>query len=60
MKFNVMCDLDFRGLMEVPAYTLIVPFVSKLGRRPTTSGAFILTGLCMLGLSRTPNGNNVI
>ncbi|ODM93122.1 Solute carrier family 22 member 3 [Orchesella cincta] len=43
------------GLMEVPAYTVIVPFVAKLGRRPTTVGNFMLTGICMLGLAYAPN-----
>lgn len=44
--------------MEVPAYTLFIPFVSKIGRRPSTAGNFFLTGICMLALSRTPNGKH--
>ncbi|CAL8128169.1 unnamed protein product [Orchesella dallaii] len=48
------------GLMEVPAYTVIVPFVSKLGRRPTTVGNFMLTGLCMLGLAYAPDEYQII
>jgi len=51
-----MVCLCLSGLMEVPAYTVIVPFVSKLGRRPTTVGNFMLTGICMLGLAYAPNG----
>ncbi|OXA43589.1 hypothetical protein Fcan01_21495 [Folsomia candida] len=40
------------GLMEIPAYLLTPIPASKLGRRPTTCATFMLTGVCMLGLSQ--------
>jgi len=54
------CLIMLRGLMEIPAYTLVVPLVSKYGRRPSTAASFVLTGICMIALSLTPGSNNEI
>ncbi|CAG7823398.1 unnamed protein product [Allacma fusca] len=42
------------GLMEVPAYSLTEPFVSKWGRRPTLILLFALTGAVFLAFVATP------
>ncbi|CAL8115003.1 unnamed protein product [Orchesella dallaii] len=36
------------GLTEVPAYTLVVPILSRWGRRPTIVASYFLTAVCTL------------
>ncbi|XP_069189978.1 organic cation transporter protein isoform X2 [Procambarus clarkii] len=38
------------GLMELPSYTLIIPFVAKFGRKIPLAGFFILCGMAILVL----------
>eukprot|EP00897_Mesotaenium_endlicherianum_P004088 jgi/Mesen1/3707/ME000202S02790 len=47
-----------RGLVEVPAYAIAGVLLSRLGRRLTLSGGFLLSGVCCLlsGLFSAPAG----
>ncbi|XP_068234213.1 organic cation transporter protein-like [Palaemon carinicauda] len=42
------------GLMEVPAYSLPVPIVSRFGRRVPGSVSFLLSGVTLLAVSPLP------
>ncbi|XP_064102946.1 organic cation transporter protein-like [Macrobrachium nipponense] len=42
------------GLMEIPAYSLTIPIVSRFGRRIPGVGSFLLSGLMLLSLIPTP------
>ncbi|XP_021957270.1 organic cation transporter protein [Folsomia candida] len=42
------------GLMEVPAYTLVIPCLTILGRKPTVIGTFTLTAVCSFIVAYTP------
>ncbi|XP_066939241.1 organic cation transporter protein-like isoform X2 [Macrobrachium rosenbergii] len=42
------------GLMEIPAYSLTIPIVSRFGRRVPGVGSFLLSGLMLLSLIPTP------
>jgi len=43
--------------MEIPAYTLIVPCLTSLGRRPTVVATFFLTAICSFIVVYTPTGS---
>lgn len=47
------------GLTEIPAYTVTVPIVAKLGRVPPTSACYFITGLTILILAFIPEGKHI-
>lgn len=46
--------------MEVPAYTLVIPCLTILGRKPTVIGTFTLTAVCSFIVAYTPAGTEVV
>lgn len=44
------------GLVEVPAYTFMIPFVTSYGRRSTIIVFFLLSGVMLLFLPFIPEG----
>ena len=45
------------GLMEIPAYTLVIPLINSFGRRVPTSMGYLLCGVFILGLAFIHKGN---
>ncbi|KAB7493636.1 Organic cation transporter protein [Armadillidium nasatum] len=42
------------GLMEIPAYSLVVPIIVKTGMVPFTAGSYIICGITILILAFIP------
>ncbi|XP_050697768.1 organic cation transporter protein-like [Eriocheir sinensis] len=51
---NPFVYMSLAGLMEVPAYTLTVPVVDRLGRRWPGVACFVFCGLALLALAAIP------
>ncbi|RXG54898.1 putative transporter [Armadillidium vulgare] len=48
------------GLMEIPAYSLVVPIIVKTGMIPFTSGSYFICGITILILAFIPSGTATI
>jgi hypothetical protein len=46
--------------MELPGYTVVVPFAQKWGRTPTVSSSFFVAGTSLVAVACLPNGNNSV
>lgn len=42
--------------MELPAYTIVIPCLTFMGRKPTVVGTYLLTALCSFVVAYTPLG----
>lgn len=56
LSSNPFLYMVLTGLVEVPAYTLMVPIVTNYGRRSTTIVFFLFSGVMLLLLPFIPNG----
>ncbi|XP_063863186.1 organic cation transporter protein-like isoform X2 [Scylla paramamosain] len=56
LSSNPFLYMVLTGLVEVPAYTLMVPVVTNYGRRSTTIVFFLFSGVMLLLLPFIPNG----
>ncbi|MPC27524.1 Organic cation transporter protein [Portunus trituberculatus] len=56
LSSNPFLYMVLTGLVEVPAYTLMVPVVTSYGRRSTTIVFFLFSGIMLLLLPFIPNG----
>ena len=56
LSSNPFLYMVLMGLVEVPAYTLMVPVVTNYRRRSTTIVFFLFSGVMLLLLPFIPNG----
>ncbi|MPC92480.1 hypothetical protein E2C01_087571 [Portunus trituberculatus] len=53
---NPFLYMVLSALMEVPAYTLTIPLVRRLGSKGPLSSFFLTSGVVLLALAFTPSG----
>ncbi|KAK7028086.1 hypothetical protein SK128_018211 [Halocaridina rubra] len=51
---NPFVFMVLSGLMEIPAYSVTVPIVSRFGRKLPTWVSFLLSGIALLAIAPTP------
>ena len=46
----------FNGIIEIPAYTLVIPIIAKAGRVIPTTIFFVICGITIMVLAFIPSG----
>ncbi|XP_066984510.1 organic cation transporter protein-like [Macrobrachium rosenbergii] len=56
-NFNMFSYMALMGLVEVPAYTVLAPVVSRFGRRMPVSVCYLMSGMVLLLQPFLPSGH---